>query len=119
MLEALIPLKVCISFKVKGVMLFSLMYFIAEQLSMRLRFLAASDPSVKNRDDVITTKRGKYFLKLSFSLFNIVSAVSIDEAGVSEEQIKMRKKAEEEVSCFVTLGNPHIYLLVHSFSYLD
>ena len=32
--------------------------FHPEQLSMRLRFLAASDPKMKNRDEVIKTKRG-------------------------------------------------------------
>lgn len=30
----------------------------AEQLSMRLRFLAASNPDIKNRDEVMETKRG-------------------------------------------------------------
>eukprot|EP00026_Physarum_polycephalum_P000525 Phypoly_transcript_00526.p1 GENE.Phypoly_transcript_00526~~Phypoly_transcript_00526.p1 ORF type:complete len:1493 (+),score=259.06 Phypoly_transcript_00526:63-4541(+) len=64
-------------------------YATKEQLSMRLRFLAASDPKMKNRNDVIATKQG----------------IPIEEDGLTTEQIEMRRQVDQDLTCFVSLEN--------------
>jgi hypothetical protein len=59
-----------------------------EQLAMRVRFLAASDPTFVDKATVTSEK----------------SALNIREEGITEEQATKRELADQELTCYVSLG---------------
>lgn len=56
---------------------------------MRLRFLAASDPTFKDKDAIAAEK----------------AALKAEEEGLTPEQMERRTQVDELFSCYVSLGN--------------
>jgi hypothetical protein len=64
-------------------------YATKEQLAMRVRFLAASDPTFVAKATVAAEK----------------ASLPIREAGITDEQAAKRKFADQELTCYVSLSS--------------